>query len=270
MTDGVIEKPNYGLQDPQPLQEDDPLRIRRREELVGHYKRVGTDIKEGVLPIEQFANEQTERDLANEAQAEYDPLTGLLNRRGFFNALDEALLAFRRILHTSGVQGKTDTALGCLVLLDLDDFGQLNKTKGDDFGDKTLQLVAIALTGAVRPGDLVARFGGEEFLIYLPGAKLEDAAHVIDIRVRENIPKTTAENLDGFRQMGSFGIAQLPGNLTEEDLLKPSTRTDLFNTAYRNAVAAKVFAKEEGKNRTAIHRPDGTLQITTPPSTQPT
>lgn len=257
---------DYGLpQEHQKLQ-DDELSKRRKEELVKYYTDIANAIKAGTKPIEEFALEQAERDLGYEAEAEHDPLTGLLNRRGFFKAFDDRLLGFRRILHDLP-KGSTATP-GCLVLLDLDNFGAINKSRGDEYGDSTLQHTAIALVEGVRPDDPVSRFGGEEFLLFLPGSDLEGSAHVVE-RLRQAIPNQTAEYLDGFRQTASFGIVQFPNNPTEDDVLQPEKRELLFKEAYKQAVQAKNHAKKEGKDRTAVIRPDGVIEVITPIQTQP-
>lgn len=238
------------------------FKSRRRKELIKLNTDFGNRLLEGTVSIEQFAEEQTERDLQKEAEAERDYLTGLLNRRGFSNRFEEKLLEFRRVLHALGEQTQTGT-LGCLVLLDLDNFGSVNKEHGDSFGDSTLQQVAIALIENVRPEDLVARFGGEEFVIFLPGAKLENSIHVVE-RIRRNIPKQTAANLDNFRQTATFGLMQFPDNLTEEEIVKPESRERLFSEAYKGVIEAKLFAKKEGKDMTAVKKTDGTIEVITP------
>ena len=94
-----------------------------------------------------------------------DPLTGLANRRAFDAALD-------RMLERGGT--------GCVAILDLDHFKQVNDRHGHDAGDRVLVAVAERARGALRDGDLVARLGGEEFGILLPGADREQARAVCD------------------------------------------------------------------------------------------
>lgn len=262
----IPEKPSYGLPEGQQPISEDPSQMRRRVELIQHYTALGNVIKNGTLPIDKFAQEQAEQDLQQEAESEHDPLTGLLNRRGFFNAFDDKLLGFRRTLH--GLDQLAQAPIpGCLVSLDLDNFGLLNKAWGDPFGDSTLQQVAIALVEGIRPGDLVARFGGEEFLIYFPGATIKGVIHAIE-RIRETIPNQTAaaQGLEGIRQTASFGIVEFPYNLTEEEILEPKNRERIFKEAYAGAVEARTFAKAEGKNKTAVKKADGAIEVITPPT----
>jgi len=92
-------------------------------------------------------------------QARTDPLTGLLNRRAFLDSIG------RRIdrLDREGLPGT-------LLFLDMDNFKPLNDRRGHDVGDDALCIMGALLRTTVRPADLVARFGGDEFAIWLDGA----------------------------------------------------------------------------------------------------
>ena len=100
-----------------------------------------------------------------ERRATTDELTGLANRREFERVTDESLLAADRF--STGV---------CLMLIDLNGFKQINDTLGHQFGDLVLQAAAERLSLAVRDTDVVARWGGDEFVILLPG--IEDGTGV--------------------------------------------------------------------------------------------
>ncbi len=93
-----------------------------------------------------------------ERRATTDALTGLVNRREFERVTEEALLAADRF----------DTG-ACLMLIDLNGFKQINDTLGHQFGDLVLQAAAERLSSAVRDTDVVARWGGDEFVILLTG-----------------------------------------------------------------------------------------------------
>lgn len=108
--------------------------------------------------------------------AETDPLTGIANRRTFLERL--SALADGRDARFS------------VLMLDLDDFKQLNDAHGHIHGDDVLAEVARLLAAHLRPGDRVARYGGEEFVIMLPGAGLEEAVATAE-RLRSAVKEGT-------------------------------------------------------------------------------
>ncbi len=97
-------------------------------------------------------------------QATRDVLTGLQNRRAFFESGTHEVERSKRYVYPLAV-----------VFLDLDDFKQLNDTKGHDAGDAALQATAKALLGALRSSDRVARLGGDEFAALLPEIGYDEA-----------------------------------------------------------------------------------------------
>ena len=97
-----------------------------------------------------------------------DPLTGLYNRRHFDEALDRMLAAHRR-------ERLTGWRPMSAIMFDLDRFGLFNKEHGHQVGDDVLSAFADVLTSRFRASDLVARLGGEEFIVVLDGADREEA-----------------------------------------------------------------------------------------------
>jgi diguanylate cyclase (GGDEF)-like protein len=118
--------------------------------------------------------EETVRELeasreALRAQAIRDPLTGLFNRRHMEETFDRELRRAARDRCSIGA-----------ILLDIDHFKQFNDTFGHDGGDAILKEFSALMMARTREGDVVCRYGGEEFLIVLPGASLEDTRRRAD------------------------------------------------------------------------------------------
>lgn len=110
-----------------------------------------------------------------EEDVRLDALTGLINRRGLDAELQAALVRAQR----------TGAPL-CLAMLDLDHFKQVNDTHTHAVGDEVLRVAAALFQSATRVGDLVARFGGEEFVVVLPDTPLEAAGPMLE-RLRARI-----------------------------------------------------------------------------------
>jgi diguanylate cyclase (GGDEF)-like protein len=156
-----------------------------------------------------------------------DDLTGLLNRRRFGELVQREL--------TGAVRTGQPLAV---LLLDLDDFKQINDRHGHSAGDAMLRAVATAITACLRATDLSGRWGGEEFAVALPHANLEQAV-VVSQRVREQISKLRVHT-DAAKLLSctaSIGVAAYRG--IDEPL------ESLLNRADR----AMYRAKQSGKNR---------------------
>jgi diguanylate cyclase (GGDEF)-like protein len=139
-------------------------------------------------------------------QADTDPLTGLLNRNGFFAAaVREHAIAQR--------SGNRLT----LVVLDLDGFKQINDLRGHVVGDGVLADLGRAWRERLRAGDILARHGGDEFVLLLPATSPESAAAVLDRLHVEDLPVTW-----------SVGIGEwLPGESLAECIARADT--DLYS-----------------------------------------
>ncbi|MET3810049.1 GGDEF domain-containing protein [Arthrobacter sp. UYEF3] len=153
----------------------------------------------------ELSNEQLTRDLR--ARATVDGLTGLLNRSAF---MDLAANELRRL------SGARTTA--CLILADLDHFKSVNDKYGHAAGDAALQAFSAACAASVRSTDLVGRYGGEEFVLLLPGVSPERAgqmAAAISARLQEAQPNVAAK-----LPTVSYGIAPTgPGRVDLEALI---------------------------------------------------
>jgi diguanylate cyclase (GGDEF)-like protein len=158
--------------------------------------------------------------------AETDALSGLLNRRGFSLLADDAFGLYRRYERPLAV-----------LILDIDFFKNVNDTYGHAAGDLALQAFADACTATVRSTDLVGRYGGEEFVLLLPGTSAERAETIAE----EISRRLAAAPLGDGMEMPtvSYGISTYDdGTRDVEDLIA-------------TADAALYTAKSLGRNRTA-------------------
>ncbi len=168
--------------------------------------------------------------LFNEVQtlATTDPLTGLFNRRHFFELAYHELDRARRTRYPVSV-----------IMLDVDHFKQVNDLHGHLIGDQVLQGVAAGCRKFLRAGDVLGRYGGEEFIILLPDTTLDQAAQVAE-RLRRNLSVMTIENANEQISVTiSLGIATLDG--AKDDLG--------LDMLLSHADQALYTAKQSGRNR---------------------
>jgi diguanylate cyclase (GGDEF)-like protein len=163
-----------------------------------------------------------------ERLATLDGLTGALNRRAWMTRAATEMAVSVRYGHPVAV-----------LMIDLDHFKQINDSHGHDAGDRALVFSARVLQAALRPGDLVGRYGGEEFCVLMNHADHADhaAASAFDARVRHYLDSVAEREL-GFALAYSAGIAmrESPGD-TLEAMLK-------------RADEALYGAKAQGRSRT--------------------
>ena len=145
--------------------------------------------------------------------AEHDPLTGLANRRRFEEELQRQVdYAGRYTFH------------GALLVMDLDNFKQINDTLGHGAGDEVIKTVAGILQGRLRAGDAVGRLGGDEFAMLLPRAGEQEAHAVVDDLQRALGDHVVPFGGHDMRVTASIGIAPVTGSMGPGELLE---RADL-------------------------------------------
>lgn len=184
-----------------------------------------TDV-EAYLMFENI-DEEKKAELQMKANAETDSLTGLLNRTTFTKKMEKVLAQRKQELFTA------------LLMLDIDDFKQLNDCYGHIAGDHALIEVAKTLKSMLRPNDLVGRLGGDEFLVCL--CDLPDDG-VIERRV------------DWFREQMKESLQTVtPLTASVGISVSPKDGND-FNTLYQKADVALYHAKRSGKNHHSFYQ----------------
>jgi diguanylate cyclase (GGDEF)-like protein len=163
-------------------------------------------------------------------QANTDELTGLLNRRQLIRLGDNEIKRSKQKGNPLGV-----------ILIDMDHFKNGNDNLGHVAGDKVLKQVTQALSSALRNVDIIGRYGGEEFVIFLPNTDI-DLANVIAKRLKEKIINLEI-NVDGetIDATASFGVhSEVANSLTTIDTLLKITDKALY------------LAKSKGRNQVAL------------------
>lgn len=160
-----------------------------------------------------------------------DELTGIHNRRFFFPEAHATLATALRHEREFSI-----------MMVDLDRFKQINDTFGHAMGDKVLQVTAALLKGQTREGDVIARFGGEEFVLALPDTDLEGAQQLGD-RILHSLRSLNFNTDRGTLQVTtSIGISCLTGEESPD-------QTDLLESLLRQADQALYFSKANGRDQ---------------------
>lgn len=165
--------------------------------------------------------------------AQYDQLTGLVNRTLFRDRLIQAMARSKRL----------QQALG-LMLLDLDRFKPVNDTMGHDVGDQVLKTVAERLQACVREVDTVARMGGDEFTVILEGLTCEEDITLVAQRITTSLAEPFHIGEQRVLIGVSIGITVYPTDDHEVDEL------------LKHADVAMYRAKQQGGSAFQFHFPD--------------
>lgn len=236
------------------------LRIVRLQRAVSTQPVVQSDIQaagtDEIALLADTLRDYVERIQANEARlersnqdlaylAEHDPLTRLANRRHFDVASRRMLTALNGAL--------------AVAVLDIDHFKAVNDTHGHDFGDRALVHVAHCLGSALRDRDVLARFGGEEFVALMPVASIDAALEVCE-RMRQAVASQPLEHGDAewVHLRVSVGVAVIGGLPMQADGDLPAA---IMHLALQAADAALYRAKKNGRDQVCAN--PGTIPAST-------
>jgi len=202
-------------------------KVKKQTGNEGNFLKMIADIA-GVVLMNQALLGETKH------KAETDPLTGLYNRRYFFQMAQNAVEKSIR-----------DNSPISIFLFDIDNFKHYNDANGHDAGDKLLKELSRLILGATRKTSVVARYGGEEFIVLLPGLQKEEAFTYAE-RLRERVcshlfPHGDMQPLECVSISG--GIASFP------------TDAGSIQETISLADTALYQAKSDGRNRVIKHKP---------------
>lgn len=158
-------------------------------------------------------------------QANFDALTGLPNRRMFFDRLKEEIKKSVRNNNTFA-----------LMFIDLDGFKEVNDTYGHQVGDELLQAVAESISGCIRASDTFARLGGDEFTIILSSMENNDACSFVAEKILKHIHTPFSLSVGKVTISASIGVALYPDNGATHDKLISAADSAMYD------------AKAKGKN----------------------
>lgn len=178
------------------------------------------------LALAERLNISQQEKLLAEKMAGIDSLTNLNNRRSFYK--------FVKPIWAMGLRNKSSTSV---IMMDIDNFKLFNDNYGHALGDRVLVQLAETLQKEARTGDILARWGGEEFIIFLPETQLADAMTLAD-RLRKKITaiQLTIANKKKISFTSSFGVAQTSdGNISLDELISQADQ-QLY------------YAKKRGRN----------------------
>jgi diguanylate cyclase (GGDEF)-like protein/PAS domain S-box-containing protein len=190
------------------------------------------DQVDGFYAIAWDITERHQREMALSLEVHTDPLTGLLNRRGMAEAMEEQARRWQ-----AGEGG------GAVLYLDIDRFKLINDTLGHDIGDELLKVFAERIRSVVRASDRVARQGGDEFVILISAPEAEEVAGRVAQTLLERVRQPVRIGEKELKISTSIGIAVVP----------PGQGASIV-AMLKEADLALYAAKAAGRDRYALHR----------------
>lgn len=189
------------------------------------------------VALDELAASQAEIEAKNrelETLATRDPMTGCFNRRAMYELVEPLFATIR--------ERGTDI---CCVMGDIDHFKKFNDTYGHAIGDLVIKAFASTIGSGLRDADILCRFGGEEFCIFLPNVTSAQAWQIIE-RVRHDVEMEAGRSIrdqEGLRITASFGVSSI-----KDGADKPDAMIELADQALYHA-------KRTGRNRVCVWSP---------------
>ncbi|MGC8500018.1 MAG: GGDEF domain-containing protein [Leptospirillia bacterium] len=192
-----------------------------------------SDALETQLRTSQKEIEALKNELSAAAQeSSIDPLTAVINRRGFDRKITDCLKA-----------QESRPGVCSVLFIDIDNFKKINDDHGHSVGDRILQAVAQVLKGKTRGEDIVARYGGEEFVVVLPSTPI-DKAHIVAENIRQNVERIALLSSKDNKTIGTVTVS------IGIDVHKPGQK---WQQTVERADKAMYQSKKDGKNRTTAY-----------------
>ena len=180
--------------------------------------------------------EEKNREL--ETLATRDPMTGCLNRRALYELIEPLFETIR--------DGNGEL---CCAMCDIDFFKKFNDTYGHAIGDLVIKAFARTLGAGLRDADILCRFGGEEFCIFLPGVSSDQAWQIVE-RLRIDVDHEAGRSIrdhEGLHITASFGISSIKQGAADPDAM------------IQLADEALYYSKQNGRNRVTVWQPEHSM-----------
>ena len=188
-------------------------------------KKLGSKLEESTAEINALKKDLEK--VTTESQRDF--LTGAFNRKTFEKYADEQIAAAK----------EADTEL-CLLMIDIDHFKSFNDRYGHLLGDEVLKIVAKTLINTLKGQDMVARFGGEEFVVILPSTKIEGAMIVAE-SIRASIATKELKRKDTGETFGTITVSMGAARFRPD--------SDTLPLLIKRADDALYHSKKNGRNR---------------------